>query len=122
IRKAGPSPPRSWTASVTPLVEETRTPQVLPDGGRIGEMGRRTVRQMEVRSNAERFSGFADLYDRVRPTPPDVLAEILCAYAGADRPEVVDLGSGTGLSSRWAAPWSASVIGVEPSEDMRRKA
>ncbi len=77
---------------------------------------------MEVRSNAERFSGFADLYDRVRPTPPDVLAEILCAYAGADRPAVVDLGSGTGLSSRWAARWSESVIGVEPSEDMRRKA
>jgi len=77
---------------------------------------------MEVRSNAERFSGFADLYDRVRPTPPDVIAEILCTYAGTERPVVVDLGSGTGLSSRWAARWAASVVGVEPSADMRSKA
>ncbi len=77
---------------------------------------------MEVRSNAERFSGFADLYDRVRPTPPDVLAAILRAYAATERPSVVDLGSGTGLSSRWAAQWAAEVVGVEPSGDMRRKA
>lgn len=77
---------------------------------------------VEVRSNAERFSGFADLYDRVRPTPPDVLAEILCAYASTAQPAVVDLGSGTGLSSRWAARWAASVVGIEPSEDMRRRA
>ncbi len=76
----------------------------------------------EVQSNAERFSGFADLYDRVRPTPPDVIAEILCAYARTSRPTVVDLGSGTGLSSRWAARWAGSVIGVEPSDDMRHKA
>ena len=34
-------------------------------------------------------------------------------------PVVVDLGSGTGLSSRWAATWSASVKGVEPNAEMR---
>ena len=77
---------------------------------------------MEIPSNADRFSGFADLYDRVRPTPPDVLAEILWTYARTDRPTVVDLGSGTGLSSRWASRWAGSVVGIEPSEDMRRKA
>jgi SAM-dependent methyltransferase len=41
------------------------------------------------------------------------------SYAGAPRAEVVDLGSGTGLSSRWAAKWAASVVGVEPNDDMR---
>ena len=32
---------------------------------------------------------------------------------------VVDLGSGTGLSSRWAVKWAASVIGIEPNDEMR---
>ena len=74
-------------------------------------------------ANADRFSGFAGLYDRVRPTPPPALAELLCRYAGVDRPRlVVDLGSGTGLSSRWCAVWADEVIGVEPSDDMRVQA
>jgi SAM-dependent methyltransferase len=34
-------------------------------------------------------------------------------------PRVVDLGSGTGLSSRWAATWAGQVIGIEPNDDMR---
>lgn len=69
--------------------------------------------------NLERFSGFADLYDAVRPAPPAQLGRLLCAYAGRYRPAVVDLGSGSGLSSRWAATWAASVVGVEPNADMR---
>ena len=32
---------------------------------------------------------------------------------------VVDLGCGTGLSSRWAAGWADRVIGIEPNDDMR---
>ena len=66
-----------------------------------------------------RFSGFADLYDRHRPTAPARLGPLLARYAGAPRPVVVDLGSGTGLSSRWAAGWAARVIGIEPNDDMR---
>lgn len=77
----------------------------------------------EVAANARRFSGFADLYDRVRPSPPDVAGDMILAYAGVTRAAlVVDLGSGTGLSSRWAARWADRVVGVEPSEDMRRVA
>ena len=75
---------------------------------------------MDLAENAERFSGFADLYDRVRPTPPPVLADIVCTYAGVERPDVVDLGSGTGLSTRWIAGWASTVVGVEPSADMRQ--
>ena len=70
----------------------------------------------------DRFAGFADLYDANRPTAPEALGDLLRAYAGMPLPEVVDLGSGTGLSTRWAARWASSVIGVEPSADMRLQA
>lgn len=72
-----------------------------------------------VDANPGRFSGFADIYDANRPAPPDELGPLLASYANTKRPVVVDLGSGTGLSSRWAATWAASVVGVEPSDGMR---
>lgn len=74
-------------------------------------------------ANAERFSGFADVYDRYRPQPPEVLAALLIQFAQVARPAlVVDLGSGTGLSTRFWAERADAVIGVEPSADMRRVA
>jgi SAM-dependent methyltransferase len=77
----------------------------------------------ELRANAARFTGFADLYDRARPSPPVELAPLLTSYAGVEIPDlVVDLGSGTGLSTRWCATWARRVIGVEPSADMRAAA
>ncbi len=69
--------------------------------------------------NVARFSGFADLYDSSRPAPPRSLGTLLASYAQAPQPIVVDLGSGTGLSTRWAATWASSVTGVEPNDDMR---
>lgn len=72
--------------------------------------------------NARRFDGFADAYDAHRPSPPGELGPLLARYAGVEQPEVVDLGSGTGLSSRWAAGWAATVVGIEPSVDMRAAA
>jgi SAM-dependent methyltransferase len=73
-------------------------------------------------ANLDRFSGFADLYDAHRPTAPAALGRLLVSYAAARAPQVVDLGSGTGLSSRWAATWAASVVGIEPNPDMRAQA
>lgn len=74
-------------------------------------------------ANVERFSGFADAYDRFRPSPPLVLADILTRLAGSPLPDlVVDLGSGTGLSTRYWAERARRVIGVEPTDDMRRQA
>jgi SAM-dependent methyltransferase len=70
-------------------------------------------------ANAHRFSGFADLYDAVRPVPPAALADVITEYVGRRPKLVVDLGSGTGLSTRWAGGWSSEVIGIEPSADMR---
>lgn len=74
-------------------------------------------------ANLRRFSGFADTYDAYRPHPPAALADVLCAYAGVERPAlVVDLGSGTGTSTRYWAGRAERVVGVEPSDDMRRQA
>lgn len=80
------------------------------------------VEQRIDAAGLDRFSGFASLYDANRPCPPVALGPLLCAYAGEERPEVVDVGSGTGLSTRWAARWASSVIGVEPNADMRSAA
>ncbi len=77
---------------------------------------------MSLDANANRFSGFADLYDAVRPVPPAELAEVIATYAGGHPQVVVDLGCGTGLSTRWAAGWATEVVGIEPSADMRARA
>jgi ubiquinone/menaquinone biosynthesis C-methylase UbiE len=71
----------------------------------------------------ERFSGFAGLYDQYRPKPPAILAELLSVVAGTRTPElVVDLGCGTGLSTRYWADKAQQVIGIDPSPDMLRQA
>ena len=77
----------------------------------------------ELTANWQRFTGFADVYDSYRPRPPAALADVLCSIAATERPTlVVDLGSGTGTSTRYWAELADGVIGVEPSADMRRQA
>lgn len=74
-------------------------------------------------ANVERFSGFADVYDQYRPSPPQMIGELLCRLAGQTNPDlVVDFGSGTGLSTRYWAAYAKKVVGIEPSGDMRRLA
>ena len=64
-------------------------------------------------------SGFAATYQRFRPRTPSVLLDVLCRYARTGRPSlVVDLGCGTGLSTRAWAGIARRVIGVEPNEAM----
>jgi SAM-dependent methyltransferase len=71
----------------------------------------------------ERFSGFADAYDSHRPQPPQALAALLTQIARCPRPTlIVDLGSGTGLSSRYWSDKAERVVGIEPGADMRRAA
>jgi len=63
--------------------------------------------------------GFAERYDAHRPRPPSVLLDLLPTLAGLDRPRlVVDLGSGTGLSTRFWAERAARVVGIEPQRSM----
>lgn len=77
----------------------------------------------QTQANAVRFDGLADGYDVNRPAPPVVIAELLCRYAGVSRPEmVVDVGCGTGLSTRLWIGLAEAVVGIEPGADMRRRA
>ena len=70
--------------------------------------------------NVERFDGIANVYDENRPRPPSLLLEILPQYARAQPPRlVVDIGSGTGLSTRFWSQHAGAVIGIEPNSDMR---
>jgi SAM-dependent methyltransferase len=67
--------------------------------------------------------GFASGYDSHRPSPPRALLDILCLEAQVERPGlVVDLGSGTGLSTRAWADRAEQVVGVEASPEMRAQA
>jgi ubiquinone/menaquinone biosynthesis C-methylase UbiE len=69
--------------------------------------------------NADRFLGFADVYDNARPKCPEIVTDIALRYLKNNQPElVVDLGCGTGLSTRIWSKISRKVIGVEPSTDM----
>lgn len=73
--------------------------------------------------NTDRFTGFADQYDRYRPQPPVDLTAMLAQLVGQTMPErVIDLGCGTGLSTRLWLGHTREVIGIEPSADMRRMA
>jgi len=78
---------------------------------------------VDFSQNLARFTGFADLYDRHRASPPAVLAELLAQFSGVARPAlVIDLGSGTGLSTRYWADHADRVTGIEPTPDMIRQA
>lgn len=74
-------------------------------------------------ANVERFSGFAETYDSYRPALPAAIVDLLTQIAGVETASlVVDLGCGTGLSTRIWAVRARRVIGVEPSTDMRQQA
>jgi SAM-dependent methyltransferase len=66
-----------------------------------------------------RFAGFAAEYDAVRPAPPADLPAFLADWSGRSRPDVVDIGAGTGLSTLVWAGTARQVIAVEPGADMR---
>nr|BBH86325.1 hypothetical protein KTC_10760 [Thermosporothrix sp. COM3] len=69
------------------------------------------------------WTGKANSYDRARPTPPPALLDLLTQLIATPQPAlVVDLGSGTGLSSAVWADRAQRVIGIEPNADMRKVA
>jgi ubiquinone/menaquinone biosynthesis C-methylase UbiE len=77
----------------------------------------------KLNANLTRFTGVADVYDRFRPSVPIAVTNILSHLAQVKRPKlVVDIGCGTGLSTRIWAGNAQKVIGVEPNPDMRRQA
>jgi SAM-dependent methyltransferase len=77
-----------------------------------------------------RFSGLASAYARHRPDYPADAVEWIVRRAGlvADSaggknpPLLIDVGCGTGISSRQFAQGGVRVTGIEPNDDMRRQA
>lgn len=70
-----------------------------------------------------RFTGLSGAYSKYRPTYPMRAVDYILDRCGLERDSVlVDLGSGTGISSQLFARQYMRVIGVEPNADMRREA
>jgi SAM-dependent methyltransferase len=68
-------------------------------------------------------AGFGAVYHQARPSPPNALLNLLCRLARVEKPRlVVDVGSGTGLSTRAWADHADDVVGVEPNAEMRAAA
>ncbi|MBV7335479.1 class I SAM-dependent methyltransferase [Chloroflexi bacterium TSY] len=64
--------------------------------------------------------GFADRYDAYRPRPPAALIDLLLQLANTVQPDlVVDLGSGTGISTFIWTRRARQVLGIEPLDAMR---
>lgn len=72
--------------------------------------------------NADRFKGFAEVYDNSRPTVPAQAIELMLGYLGKTADRVVDLGCGTGLSTAAWKCHAKEIIGIEPSDDMLAQA
>jgi SAM-dependent methyltransferase len=72
---------------------------------------------------AGRFTGLADMYARCRPTYPAAAVDLIVSRCGLGTQSLlVDVGCGTGISSRLFAERGVPVVGLEPNADMRHKA
>jgi SAM-dependent methyltransferase len=72
---------------------------------------------------SEIWTGKASSYDRARPTTPPALLDLLTQLIHLPHPAlVVDLGSGSGLSTAICGERAGQVIGIEPDADMRKEA
>ena len=75
-----------------------------------------------MKNGYERFLGFAGIYDEGRPHLPGKAIEILKRYLNNEIEVIVDIGCGTGNSTEICTDYADKVIGIEPSEDMLKKA
>lgn len=80
------------------------------------------LRRAFVKLSGYSADGFADLYDKNRPGSPSVVTEIISTLIGRTPEYVVDLGSGTGLSSFLWQNCAGKIIGIEPNDTVREYA
>jgi SAM-dependent methyltransferase len=70
-----------------------------------------------------RFTGLAEVYARCRPDYPAPALDSIMERCGLGPTSLlVDVGCGTGISSRLFARHAVRVIGIEPNAEMRAKA
>lgn len=70
-----------------------------------------------------RFSGLAKVYARCRPGYPESAVDFIISRCGlGPQALLVDVGCGTGISSRLFVRRGVPVVGVEPNPDMRAQA
>ena len=70
-----------------------------------------------------RFTGLAELYARSRPSYPGDVVDYVLARCGLQRGAlVIDVGCGTGISSRLFAARGLRVLAIEPNAEMRARA
>jgi len=70
-----------------------------------------------------RFTGLAQIYAKARPTYPETAIDFIvekCALS--ENSCLVDIGCGTGISSRLFAERKIPTIGIDPNDDMRQAA
>jgi SAM-dependent methyltransferase len=92
---------------------------VTERGDRVSSGFSRTL----IERSGYQSEDFAALYDRYRLIPPPELLDILSLYAMAERPPlVIDLGAGTGLSTRVWADRAERAVGAEPNRLMVEQA
>ncbi len=73
--------------------------------------------------NVEKFTGKASIYEKYRPEYPKTFIDYLYTDMGFGTSSVIaDVGSGTGILAKQLLDRGSKVFGVEPNEDMRRKA
>jgi SAM-dependent methyltransferase len=70
-----------------------------------------------------RFSGLAEVYAKYRPSYPAAALDFTVSHCGlGPHTLLVDVGCGTGISSRLFAQRGIRVIGIDPNDEMRRQA
>jgi len=81
------------------------------------------MRDLSRDNPLSRFTGLASGYAKHRPSYPDVAIEFIVRHCalGPDS-TLIDVGAGTGISSRMFAERGIPVIAIEPNVEMRRKA
>jgi SAM-dependent methyltransferase len=77
----------------------------------------------EKSDTAQRFTGLAGVYARNRPSYPEAAVDYVVRTCGLGPGSVVvDVGCGTGISSRLFADRGLAVVGIEPNAEMRLEA